>query len=165
MSQKKNTPKTSSTKLSAGIGGVAKASYERKKSGGEVIPPDVTRAKAVRWLDLISPITEWAGLKGDGLRHKREQLRVHQEAALDELALKIRNKIGNHKVLHPLPPKILVPALEAASLEEPASPLIDWWADLLVSSATNKEPRPFFIQLMSQSPSGDFIKDCIAFVT
>lgn len=55
---------------------IAKAVFERKKSITEVIPPDVTRAKAGRWLDLISPITEWAGLKGDALRFRRAQLRI-----------------------------------------------------------------------------------------
>jgi hypothetical protein len=38
---------------------VAKATYQRKHSTTEVVPPDVTRAKAGAWLDLISPITEW----------------------------------------------------------------------------------------------------------
>jgi hypothetical protein len=42
----------------------AVASFQRKKHVTEVIPPDVTRAKAGAWLDLISPVTEWAGLKG-----------------------------------------------------------------------------------------------------
>lgn len=103
-----------------------------------------------RWLDLISPITEWAGLRGDALRYRRAQLRIQQEIALDRLAEEVQAKMKNQQVLHPLPPKIIVPALEAASLEDPDSPLIGWWANLLVSGATVNEPRPFLIDLMAK---------------
>jgi hypothetical protein len=69
--KKTNAPDTSaSVKLEA----TAKASYVRKKKIMEVVPPDVTRAKTGAWLDLISPLTEWAGLKGDELRFKRTRL-------------------------------------------------------------------------------------------
>jgi hypothetical protein len=74
---------------------VARATYQRKHSTTEVIPPDVTRAKAIRWLDLISPITEWAGLKGDALRHQRQQLRIQQDIALEQLAETVHAKMAN----------------------------------------------------------------------
>jgi hypothetical protein len=134
----------------AKVEAVAKATFARKKSITEVIPPDVTRANVGRWLDLISPITEWAGFKGDALRYRRAQLRIQQESALDRLAEEVRAKMENQKVLYPIPPKIFVPALEAASLEHPESPLIKWWANLLVSGATTKEPRPFLVDLMTK---------------
>lgn len=51
-------------------------------------------------------------------------------------------------VITPLPPKVIVPALEAASLEASDSPLIDWWANLLVSGATGVFIRPYLIDLM-----------------
>lgn len=128
----------------------ATASYKRKKTTTEIIPPDVTRAKAGRWLDLISPITEWAGLRGDALRFQRDQLQIRQEAALDQLAQNIQRSMVDRTVVHPLPPKILVPALEAASLESPDSPLIEWWANLFVSGATCTPIRPFLIDIMSK---------------
>jgi hypothetical protein len=128
--------------------GVARATFEHKKSVTEVIPPDVTRAKAGRWLDLISPITEWAGLRGDQLRHRRSMLRVQQEEALVNLAEIVRRRSVGQMISHPLPPKVLVPALEAASLEDPQSPLIAWWAELLISGAVHGAPRPFHIDLM-----------------
>jgi hypothetical protein len=137
-------------KIDAGIIATAKASFERKKVVTEIIPEDVTRAKAGRWLDLISPITEWAGLKGDALRHRRDLLRIQQEGALVALASAIQSKASSGDIIHPLPPKILVPALEAASLESADSPLIDWWADLLVSGATNRPLRPYLVELMRQ---------------
>src|ERR1700738_4117712 len=71
----------------------AKIVRQRKHSITEVIPPDVTRARAGAWLDILSPITEWAGLKGDALRHRRQQLRIQQEAALDRLARIVRKKM------------------------------------------------------------------------
>lgn len=110
----------------------------------------MTRARSGAWLDLISPLTEWAGLKGDALRYRRNQLRIQQEAALEKLAsnvrLRMRGKVGQQY----LPAKIIVPALEKASLEEPESPLIAWWADLLVSGATEIPIRPFLVDLMSK---------------
>jgi hypothetical protein len=92
---------------SAKIEASAKAIIQRKKVITEVIPPDVTRAKAGAWLTLISPITEWAGLKGDALRHKREQLRIQQEITLQRIAIELSKKIGNRTVVRPVPTKIL----------------------------------------------------------
>jgi hypothetical protein len=140
---------------------IAKATYQRKHTTPAVVPADVTRAKAGAWLNLISPITEWAGLKGDALRHQRHQLRIQQEAALEQLADTIRTKMKGQEILHPLPPKVLVPALEAASLEAPDSPLIEWWANLLVSGATRKPIRPFLVDLMGKigSEEAEFLSN------
>src|ERR1041385_1985766 len=120
----KKQPRAVTASANAKIEATAKASFEHKKSVTQVIPPDVTRARAVRWLDLISPITEWAGLNGDALRYRRDQLRIQQEAALEILAKSIREKMRGRKIVHPIPPKILVPGLEAASLEDSDSPLV-----------------------------------------
>lgn len=135
-------------KASAKAEAVVKASYQRKRITTEIIPPDVTRAKAGAWLTLISPITEWAGLKGDALRHKRAQLRLQQEASLEALAEAIQKRMERETVVQPLPSKILVPAIEAVSLEDANSPLIEWWADLLVFGATKQGLRPFLVDLM-----------------
>jgi|GEM_PF-6371191 len=134
----------------ATVEAIAKASVERKRIITEVVPPDVIRSKAGRWLDLISPITEWAGLKGDVLRHKRGLLRIQQEAALDALAGEILTRFRPGEVKQPLVSRFLVPALEAASLETPDSPLIGWWADLLTSGAKGGSTRPYLVELMKQ---------------
>ncbi|MGT2501009.1 hypothetical protein ACVOMS_09695 [Bradyrhizobium guangxiense] len=42
---------------------VAKATYQRRRFTTEVIPPDVTRAKASAWLDLVSPLLNGQDLK------------------------------------------------------------------------------------------------------
>jgi hypothetical protein len=113
-----------------------KVIIERKKSISETIPEDVTREKMSRWLDVISPVTAWCGLIGDQLEHKRSLLRLEREAALYELAEKLKPKLEG-KVITPIPSKQLIPALEKASLEQPGSEFIEKWANLLASAATD----------------------------
>src|SRR3954451_1734776 len=148
MAKKKTTAPKIKAEATAKAELVAKASYQRKRTTTEVIPPDVTRAKTATWLTIISPITEWAGLKGDVLKHRRQQLRIQQEAALDRLAKIVQSEMEGKEIVQPLPPKIMVPALEGASLENPDSPLLEWWANLLVSGATGGKTRPYYIDLM-----------------
>jgi hypothetical protein len=122
----------------------AKISYKRTKATTEVIPPDVTRAKSARWLDLISPITEWAGLKGDALRYRREQLRLQQEDVLLRIAKSVQDKMESQSTLQPISTKLLVPALEKASLEDAGDEfMVDLWANLLVSATAGAVPPRF----------------------
>jgi hypothetical protein len=121
---------------------VARASYQRKKVITEAIPPDVTRAKAGAWLDLISPITEWAGLRGDKLRQKRNALRLQQEEVLNKIVYEAIKRLGDgEQEVTPLPNKFLVPFLEKASLEDVDSKLIETWTTLLTAAATAFNPR------------------------
>jgi hypothetical protein len=137
---------TATAKLEA----VAKASYERKRTTSEVIPPDVTRAKASAWLDLVSPLTEWAGLKGDKLRYQRELIRVQREDVLTEIALRARKKIGG-AAIKSIPNKFIMPFLEKASWEQPESELINTWANLLASAATAFDPHMVrFISVLAE---------------
>jgi hypothetical protein len=138
-------------RASAKVAAIAKASYVRKKTTTETIPPDVTRAKTSAWLDLISPLTEWAGLKGDELRSKRILLRLQREDILDEIVERARKKLGNLAALKPIPNKFLVPFLEQASLEDPESSLIDMWASLLSSAAQHfSSYHTHFVSIISQ---------------
>jgi len=133
----------------------ATAKYSVKKTVTQRIPDDVTRARASAWLTILSPITEWAGLKGDELRYKRELLRIHREETLTAIMrraapglAKIRRPIG------PVPMKFLVPFLENASLEEVDSELMQMWAGLLVSSAGNYSgDNVYYVRLLSQMSS------------
>ncbi|QOZ52665.1 DUF2442 domain-containing protein [Bradyrhizobium sp. CCBAU 53338] len=131
---------------------VAKASYERKRVTTEVIPPDVTRARTSAWLDLVSPLTEWAGLKGDELRLKRAQLRLQQEDVLGEIVRRAQTRIkGSTAELKPIQNKFLVPFLEKASLEDEESSLIDLWAGLLASAAEGGSSQHIhFVSIISQ---------------
>lgn len=102
--RKKSPGRNNGLKATARIEAVARATYQRKKTITETIPPDVSRAKASAWLTLLSPITEWAGLKGDALNFKRRLLRVQQEETLVRVAKAVRAKLVGEKVLHPIPP-------------------------------------------------------------
>jgi hypothetical protein len=122
--QIKNSKPSVSAKAEATAKVAAIAKYEVKKQITEVIPEDVTRAKASAWLTLLSPITHWAGLKGDQLAHKRHLLRIQQEETLAEIAQRAMPRIkALGKPITPVPAKFLVPFLEKASLEEPDSRL------------------------------------------
>src|SRR5215468_8206172 len=148
MGRKKSTPRISAT---AKAEVTAKAVIQRKKTVSEIIPLDVTRAKNSAWLDLISPLTEWAGLKGDELRFKRTQLRLQREDVLSKIVESARDKIKdpsqNEK---PIPNKFLVPFLEQASLEDPDSSLVDMWASLLASAAkTYSSHHIHFVSIIS----------------
>src|SRR3954465_1185709 len=78
-----SSPKFPTAEVSAKAEAIAKITYQRNRSITEIVPPDVTRAKAGRWLDLISPITEWAGLRGDALRFQREQQEFDKKQLLN----------------------------------------------------------------------------------
>ncbi len=128
------------------------AKYEVKKAVHEVIPPDVTRAKAGAWLTLISPITQWAGLRGDQLAHKRALLRLQQEETLAEIANRARARLRDIPAeREPVPMKFIVPFLEKASLENADSELVELWANLLVSAAHHYNPHYIhFVTIISQ---------------
>lgn len=150
---------------SAKIEAVAKASFERKKTVTEVVPQDVTRAKASAWLDLISPFTEWAGLKGDELRSRREVLRLQREDVLSEIAIRARSRLGSVQTARPVPNKFLVPFLEKASLEDPGSDLVEMWANLLVSASEQFESyHTHFVSIMAQlsAKQGEIFKEIIS---
>jgi hypothetical protein len=152
MARKKKPNIRVSANASVKVAAIAKASYSRNRTTAEIIPPDVTRAKARAWLDLVSPLTEWAGLKGDQLRLRREQLRLQREDILGEIVSRARERIGNlENVKKPIPNKFIVPFLENASLEEPDSSLVDMWANLLVSAAQNfSSHHTHFVSIISQ---------------
>jgi hypothetical protein len=133
----------------------ASAKYELKKTVTEHVPADVVRAKNSAWLTALSPFTQWAGLIGDKLAHKRNLLRIQHEEAisaiLERAAPRLRAIQGPIK---PIPLKFLVPFLENASLEEPDSALIEMWATLLVSSAEEyNENNLYYVRLISQMSS------------
>jgi Abortive infection alpha len=136
MARKKSTPQLGiSAKATANIG--ATATYSVKKEIKETVPADVSRAKAAAWLSLISPLTEWAGLKADQLNYKRALLRLQREETLTRIAQKIRKFSLSSEKRDLIPTKFIVEYLEKASLESPDDPLVDLWANLLVSAASD----------------------------
>jgi Abortive infection alpha len=151
MAKQGKTGLSAEAKASAKIEASAKAIIQRKKTITQVIPPDVTRAKAGAWLTLISPITEWAGLKGDALRYKREQLRIQQEVTLQRIAIELSKRIGNRVIVRPVPTKILVPLLERAALEDSSDrTMIELWANLLAAACGEKSIPPRFVNIVAE---------------
>jgi hypothetical protein len=133
----------------------ASAKYEVQKTITEQVPEDVTRAKSAAWLTMLSPFTQWAGLIGDKLAHKRALLRIQQEETLLKIMQEAAPKLANIKSpIEPIPAKFLIPFLECASLEDPDSGLIRMWANLLVSSAKNYHgDNVYYVHLISQMSS------------
>jgi hypothetical protein len=130
---------------------VAKATYQRKHSTTEVVPPDVTRAKAGAWLNLISPITEWAGLRGDALKFKRGLLRIQQEETLLRVAQEVQKRLAGGGATKQISRKILVPAIEKASLEDVNDDvMVDRWANLLMSAAKDLLVQPRFVGILEE---------------
>ena len=152
-----------SVKAEASAKALVKASYEVKKPVTRYIPEDVTRPRNSAWLDLISPLTEWAGAKEDELRYRRELLRIQREEALNAIAVKAAPKL--HIISgKPVPNKFMVPFLEQASLEDPDSALIDLWAGLLVSvSEKFQSYHVHFVSIIGQlsSEQGEIFKKII----
>ncbi len=151
----KRSSKSSILNVQADVEIGASAKYELKKTVTEHVPADVVRAKNSAWLTTLSPFTQWAGLIGDKLAHKRNLLRIQHEEAisaiLERAAPRLRAIQGP---IEPIPLKFLVPFLENASLEEPDSALIEMWASLLVSSAEKYNgDNVYYVRLISQMSS------------
>lgn len=143
--------------ISAKVEAIAKATYARMTTWNinETIPEDVTRAQASAWLDAISPVTEWLGMRGDILRDKREQLAIQRHRTMTEIAERFVQARPSDAPLDELPPKFLVPFIEQASLEDADSPLVGLWSNLLVSAAEQYDPSHLhFMKIISSlSPS------------
>lgn len=94
--------------------------------------------------DIVRPLTEWAGLRGDRLRLQREEVAL-------EIAKQAAAKVeASKKPLTPIPTKTIVRLLEGGSLEEPTDKtMIDLWANLLASAAQNSNAStPRFISIL-----------------
>jgi hypothetical protein len=96
-------------------------------------------------VDIIRPFSEKRGLRADLIRLQREEVAV-------AIALKAAERLRiSESTPHSIPNKILVPILEKASLEEPNSELIDWWANLLASTARSPNIKSVtFADVLSQ---------------
>lgn len=89
-------------------------------------------------------------MKGDQLRAKRALFRIQQEETLLRVGEAVRRKVEN-KPIEPVPPKILVPALEKASLESPLDEvMIEKWANLLASASQKMVVQPRFVSILGE---------------
>lgn len=112
------------------------------------IPKDAVGRFVDAMTDLISPLTEKMGLRGDRIRLQREDVAYEiAKRATERLAL-----IG--KPIAPVPLKVIVPLLEKGSQESPGdSDMIDRWAGLLASSTQEGSIAPRFASLLGDITS------------
>jgi hypothetical protein len=108
------------------------------------LPATQVSAVGEQLRNLFSPVVEGAGLIGDYIRFFRQAATIRAMQRVQVLAEQQQLK------LRPVPPKVIVPWVEGVSLEDPTSPLIDWWANLLVHGASGASLRPYIIELMKQ---------------
>ena len=95
--------------------------------------------------DIIRPFSEKRGLKADRIRLQREEVLV-------EIARRAKRRAELEGLsVQPVPNKVLVPLLEAASNEEIDSQFLEWWANLLLTAAQpGVQHRPYFTDLISK---------------
>lgn len=95
--------------------------------------------------DLFRPFSESQGLKADQIRLQREDVAI-------AIARKARERIAlEEEPLHPVPNKVLIPLIEAASLEDiEDDSLMDMWANLLASAATGDGVEPRLVGILKE---------------
>ncbi|HRK62947.1 MAG TPA: Abi-alpha family protein [Terricaulis sp.] len=95
--------------------------------------------------DLIRPLTEARGLRGDVIRLQRE------EVALEIARRALERKAIESSAIVPVANKVLVPLLEKCSLEDVSDEtMMERWAELLASAATEDSIPPRFVALLSE---------------
>jgi Abortive infection alpha len=110
-----------------------------------VVPKQSTGRLLDAFTDMIRPFSEARGLKADQIRLQREEVAI-------EIAKRAKQRLDIKKgVEHPVPIKILVPLMEAASLEDLGDDfMIEKWANLLASAATSNSVEPRFISILKE---------------
>ena len=98
--------------------------------------------------DMLRPISETRGLRAD-------QIRLQREDVLLEIAKRTRERIDVESGDYlPVPNKVLIPALEKASLEDiQDSDMIDRWAELIASAARSEGIAPHIVGVLSELSS------------
>jgi hypothetical protein len=95
--------------------------------------------------DIFRPFSESRGLKADQIRLQREDVAI-------EIAIKARERLNiEDATIRPVPNKILVPLIEAASCEASDDTYMqNIWANLLASAATEPEVEPRFVGILRE---------------
>lgn len=116
------------------------------KLGLEARIPEKSAGRLVDALtDLLRPISESRGLKADQIRLQREDVAI-------KIALKARDRLRiENEEIKAVPPKILVPLLEASSNESADDDAMhERWANLLASAATRANVEPRYIGILRE---------------
>jgi hypothetical protein len=109
------------------------------------LPASQAAAVGAQLSQLFSPVVEGAGLIGDYVRFFRQAAAIRAMRRVREIATEAGFK------LKPVPPKMLIPWVEAVSLEDEDSMLVELWAHLLVSASTRQESHHVhFVSIIQQ---------------
>lgn len=100
----------------------------------------------------IVPISNAPAYTADQNRIKRQNLRLQQNAVVDDILLRGIKMIANEgKTANAVPTKTLVPLLEKGSQEDPRDTyMIDRWAALLATAATGTDVSPRLVSILSE---------------
>lgn len=108
------------------------------------IPAEVSGNLINALTDLIRPISEWTGFKGDQIRLQRLDTLIQIAHKANEI-----KRIENTPLV-PVSTKFLVPFLEQGSREDINSEMIDWWAKLLSSASTAEDnQQPIYTNILA----------------
>ncbi|MBM2710591.1 hypothetical protein JQK88_04935 [Mesorhizobium caraganae] len=112
------------------------------------IPPQSSGRLLDALTDIIRPISEARGLRAD-------QIRLQREDVLIEIARRARQRLDiEGGQFNPIPNKVLVPALEKASLESSDdTEMMERWAELIASAAKGAGISPHLINVLSELSS------------
>jgi Abortive infection alpha len=137
----------STPKVSFDVGVGVKATAEIKTE----ISSEVTGNLVSALVDIIRPFTEARGLKAD-------QIRLQRQDILIEIASKARRRAELEEFpINPVPPKLLIPFMEKASLEGDDESMQERWATLLVSASKAYKARQLtFVDILSRLSSDEF---------
>lgn len=94
--------------------------------------------------DTFRPFSEARGLRGDQIRLQRAEIAI-------KIAEMARSQLEAKQIeIQPVAPKVLVPLIEKASLEEPESDMVQRWANLLAKAASPGGIHPRLVQILSE---------------
>jgi Abortive infection alpha len=138
--------RNSTPQLTVDVGVGFKATAEIKTE----IPSEVTGTLVSALLDTIRPFTEARGLKAD-------QIRLQREDVLLAIAQKARRRAELEGFpINPVPPKLLIPYMEKASLEGDDESMQERWATLLVSASKSYQAQQLtFVDILSRLSSDE----------
>jgi hypothetical protein len=118
-----------------------------KKSGGVNI--NVPSQPVGRLIDVVAGVLSPFAEKG---RLRADQIRLQREDVLIEIAKKAKERLAVETTpIKPIPNKILVPLLEAASNEDiDDTYMVDMWARLLASATKESKTEPRYIGILKE---------------
>ena len=121
------------------------------------IPEDVSRGALTVLKQLVNPAGELADLLTDGIGIASDRVRIYRMVSFARALNRAGEIAGDRGIqLKELPVKFMVRYAESASLEEEDSPLVENWANLLVSaSKSHDDEHDHFVRILADISPAD----------